>query len=190
MCFLSTVFPNAPAHPPPPPPLYFLTSPLRDCCEKCLSGAHELGLKAPNQSSTRNPISGCVHTITDSFSCRSERVSGTVRKLIRYVTLYFGDRRGTAQSLIACRKISDRNNGRKKRGERRLASIEDGKRGCKEQEYMKGAQGLPSFLACPSRPTYPQGGSQCMRAPPSLSSISAQFPWVIFFARHLNYLLR
>ena len=42
---------------------------LRDCCEKCLSGAHELGLKAPTQSSTRNPISGCVHTITDSFSC-------------------------------------------------------------------------------------------------------------------------
>ena len=26
MCFLSTTFPNAPAH--PPPPLYFLTSPL------------------------------------------------------------------------------------------------------------------------------------------------------------------
>ena len=26
MCFLSTIFPNAPAH--PPPPLYFLTSPL------------------------------------------------------------------------------------------------------------------------------------------------------------------
>ena len=25
--FLSTAFPNAPAHPPPPPPLYFLTSP-------------------------------------------------------------------------------------------------------------------------------------------------------------------
>ena len=31
MCFLSTTFPNAPAHPPKPPPpprLYFLTSPL------------------------------------------------------------------------------------------------------------------------------------------------------------------
>ena len=27
MCFLSTTFPNAPAHRPPPPP-YFLTSPL------------------------------------------------------------------------------------------------------------------------------------------------------------------
>ena len=90
------------------------------------------------------------------------------------------------KSLIACRKISDRNNGRKKRGERRLASIEDGKRGCKAQEYMKGAQGLPSSLACQSRPTYPQGGSQCMRAPPSLSSISAQFPWVIFFLHAIS----
>ena len=29
MCFLSTTFPNAPAHPPPPAPLYFLTSPLQ-----------------------------------------------------------------------------------------------------------------------------------------------------------------
>ena len=56
---------------------------------------------------------------------------------------------------------------------------------------MKGARWLPSFLACPSRPTYPlqtpstrakrrQGGSQCMRAPPSLSPISAHFPSVMF----------
>ena len=51
---------------------------LRDCCEKCLSGAHELGLKAPTQSPTRNPISGCVHTITDSFSCRREKLSAIV----------------------------------------------------------------------------------------------------------------
>ena len=29
MCFLSTTFPNDPAHTPPPPPiLFFLTSPL------------------------------------------------------------------------------------------------------------------------------------------------------------------
>ena len=69
---------------------------LRDCCEKCLSGAHELGLKAPTQSPTRNPISGCVHTITDSFSCQSEKLSGTVRKLIRYVTFHLRDRRDAA----------------------------------------------------------------------------------------------
>ena len=62
---------------------------LRDHgCGKCLSGAHELGLKAPTQSPTRNPISGCVQTITDSFSCQSEKPSVLVWKLIRYVTLY------------------------------------------------------------------------------------------------------
>ena len=69
---------------------------LRDCCEKCLSGAHELGLKAPTQSPTRNRISGCVQTITDSFSYQSEKVSGTVRKLIRYVTFHLRDRRDAA----------------------------------------------------------------------------------------------
>ena len=69
---------------------------LRDCCEKCLSGAHELGLKAPTQSPTRNPISGCVQTITDSFSYQSEKVFGTVRKLIRYVTFHLRDRRDAA----------------------------------------------------------------------------------------------
>ena len=65
---------------------------LRDCCEKCLSGAHELGLKAPTQSPTRNPISGCVHTITDSFSCRREKLSALVWKLIRYVTCHLRDK--------------------------------------------------------------------------------------------------
>ena len=34
MCFLSTTFPNAPAHPPPPP--YFLTSPLHDLHSACI----------------------------------------------------------------------------------------------------------------------------------------------------------
>ena len=58
-----------------------------------------MGLKAPTQSSTRNPISGSVHTITDSFSCRSEKVSGAVRTLSRYVTFHLRDRRDTA-SLV------------------------------------------------------------------------------------------
>ena len=73
---------------------------VRDCCEKCLSGAHDLGLKAPTQSLTRNRISGCIHTITDSFSCRSEKVSGAVRQLIRYVTFHLRDRRDTASLVI------------------------------------------------------------------------------------------
>ena len=79
---------------------------LRDHgCVKCLSGAHELGLKAPTQSPTRNRIWGCIHTITDSFSCRSEKVSGTVRKLIRYATLHLRDRRDAAS--LRCRNRSE-----------------------------------------------------------------------------------
>ena len=83
MCFLSTTFPNAPAH--PPPPLYFLTSPLSLLLSLVPSDAVPSLLVYSLQIASRTPALFLVSLGTNIFSTPTQaQFPGNLRPILAF----------------------------------------------------------------------------------------------------------
>ena len=84
MCFLSTTFPNAPAH-PPPPPQYFLTSPLSLLLSLVPSDAVPSLLVYSLQIASRTPALFLVSLGTNIFSTPTQaQFPGNLRPILAF----------------------------------------------------------------------------------------------------------